>query len=90
MRVFPKTGTGNLGAAFAAFVVFLFAAGHGWPDWIAVPVCLYCAANLAQALWRAAMRLCGERPDQKAAKARFEHDLALVFEFREYHDRKDD
>ena len=83
MKVFPKTGTGNLIAAIAAFAVFLFAAGHGWPIWTVAAGFLYCAANLVQALWRAAMRLCGERPDQKAARARFGHFSSLFFEFRE-------
>lgn len=82
MRLLPKTGTGNLGAAFAAFVVFLFAAGHRWPDWAGCAAGLYCGANLVQALWRAAMRLCGERPDQKAARAKFEQ-FSFRIEFRE-------
>ena len=82
MRLFPKTGTGNLGVAIAAFAAFLFAAGQKAPDWVGCVCGVVFLANALQALWRAAMRLCGERPDQKAARARFEHFSSLSFEFR--------
>lgn len=62
LRFFPKSGTGNLAAAFCAAFAFLAACGWGLPEWAGCAAFLYGAANVLLAVLRAMQRLCGERP----------------------------